>query len=78
MSQDENLVLPMAKGTTAIAHPEFNHTVHVEVDGLDPDRVYYYRFRTGTWLGGTGRTRTAAVTAASFVTEAGSPGLKPV
>ena len=32
---------------SATAHPEFNHTVHVEVDGLDADRVYYYRFRDG-------------------------------
>ena len=62
MSQDETFVLTAAKGT-AIAHPEFNHAVHVEVDGLDPDRVYYYRFRTGTWLSETGRTRTAPSTA---------------
>ncbi len=33
--------------------------MHVEVGGLAPDRVYYYRFRTGTWVSGTGRTRTA-------------------
>ncbi|MGW3091889.1 alkaline phosphatase D family protein [Streptomyces sp. NPDC001102] len=58
MAQDENFVLTAAKGTV-IAHPEFNHSVHVEVEGLDPDRVYYYRFRTGTWLSETGRTRTA-------------------
>ncbi|MGW1724611.1 alkaline phosphatase D family protein [Streptomyces sp. NPDC002306] len=44
---------------TATAHPEFRHTVHVEVDGLEADRVYYYRFRAGTWLSETGRTRTA-------------------
>lgn len=49
----------IARSGTATAHPEFHHTVHVEVDGLDPDRVFYYRFRTGTWISGTGRTRTA-------------------
>ncbi|TPQ19183.1 alkaline phosphatase D family protein [Streptomyces sporangiiformans] len=46
------------------AHPEFHHTVHVEVGDLAPDRVYYYRFRTGSWISETGRTRTAPATAA--------------
>ncbi|MET9381833.1 alkaline phosphatase D family protein [Streptomyces sp. NPDC002928] len=44
---------------TATAHPEFNHTVHVDVDGLGENRVHYYRFRTGSWISPTGRTRTA-------------------
>ncbi|MYT70775.1 MULTISPECIES: alkaline phosphatase D family protein [unclassified Streptomyces] len=43
----------------ATAHPEFNHSVHVEVDHLDAGRVYFYRFRAGSWVSGTGRTRTA-------------------
>ncbi|MFD5035247.1 alkaline phosphatase D family protein [Streptomyces sp. NPDC058405] len=43
----------------ADAHPELHHSVHVAVDGLDSDRVYYYRFRAGTWLSPVGRTRTA-------------------
>ena len=46
----------------ATAHPEFDHTVHVEVDKLGADRVFYYRFRTGTWISETGRTRTAPAT----------------
>ncbi|MFD7403457.1 alkaline phosphatase D family protein [Streptomyces sp. NPDC059866] len=46
----------------ATAHPEFNHTVHVEVDDLAPGRVYYYRFRVGSWVSETGRTRTAPAT----------------
>ncbi|MET9912915.1 alkaline phosphatase D family protein [Streptomyces sp. NPDC006476] len=58
MSQDETFATLAAKGTTT-AYPEFNHAVHVEVQGLDPGRAYYYRFRTGTWLSETGRTRTA-------------------
>ncbi|MFH0522271.1 alkaline phosphatase D family protein [Streptomyces sp. M41] len=49
----------IAVSGTATAHPEYHHTVHVEADGLEPDRVYYYRFRTGTWISETGRTRTA-------------------
>ncbi|MEU6139096.1 alkaline phosphatase D family protein [Streptomyces sp. NPDC047081] len=58
LSGDETFAVLAAKGT-ATAHPEFHHTVHVEAEGLDPGRVYYYRFRTGTWLSETGRTRTA-------------------
>ncbi|GGX52724.1 alkaline phosphatase D family protein [Streptomyces minutiscleroticus] len=49
----------IARRGSTTAHPEFHHAVHVEVGGLAPDRVYYYRFRTGTWVSGTGRTRTA-------------------
>lgn len=34
------------------------HSVHIELSGLDADRVYYYRFRTGSHLSEVGRTRT--------------------
>ncbi|MFF8446132.1 alkaline phosphatase D family protein [Streptomyces leeuwenhoekii] len=43
----------------ATAHPEFDHTVHVEVGHLAPAHVYYYRFRVGGWVSPAGRTRTA-------------------
>ncbi|MEV3853363.1 alkaline phosphatase D family protein [Streptomyces sp. NPDC050095] len=49
----------IARRGTATAHPEFNHSVHVEVEHLAPGRVYYYRFRVGSWVSETGRTRTA-------------------
>ncbi|RII17038.1 Alkaline phosphatase D precursor [Streptomyces sp. YIM 130001] len=49
----------IARRGRATAHPEFGHSVHVEARGLDPDRVYYYRFRTGRWVSPAGRTRTA-------------------
>ncbi|NEB76549.1 alkaline phosphatase [Streptomyces sp. SID14478] len=49
----------VARRGTVTAHPEFNHSVHVEVGHLAPGRVYYYRFRVGRWISGTGRTRTA-------------------
>ncbi|MFI6204809.1 alkaline phosphatase D family protein [Streptomyces sp. NPDC051041] len=49
----------IARRGTATAHPEFHHTVHVEVDHLEADRVFYYRFRAGRWTSPTGRTRTA-------------------
>ncbi len=35
------------------------HSVHVEVGGLLPGRVYYYRFRLGSFYSAVGRTRTA-------------------
>jgi len=43
----------------AVAHPRFAHSVHVEVEGLDPGRTYWYRFRAGEHLSRIGRTRTA-------------------
>jgi alkaline phosphatase D len=43
----------------ALARPEDAHSVHVEVDGLRPDREYFYRFRVGTEISPAGRTRTA-------------------
>ncbi len=42
----------------ALAHPRFAHSVHVEVEGLDPGRSYWYRFRAGGHLSRVGRTRT--------------------
>lgn len=54
----------IAKRGDVVAHPEFAHTAHVEVKGLDTDRVYWFRFRAGRWISGTGRTRTAPATAA--------------
>ncbi|MFF1697099.1 alkaline phosphatase D family protein [Streptomyces sp. NPDC058257] len=49
----------VARRGSVIAHPEFNHSVRVEVGYLDADRTYYFRFRTGKWISETGRTRTA-------------------
>ena len=41
------------------ATPEWAHSVHVELHGLRPDRVYWYRFRAGDQVSAVGRTRTA-------------------
>ncbi len=49
----------IARRGSVTAHPEFHHSVHAEVNGLDHDRPYHYRFRTGSWISPTGRTRTA-------------------
>ncbi|MCA9028205.1 MAG: alkaline phosphatase D family protein [Planctomycetaceae bacterium] len=42
----------------AVAVPQLGHSVHVEVNGLEPDRWYFYRFHAGDVTSPTGRTRT--------------------
>ncbi|MEU6025590.1 alkaline phosphatase D family protein [Streptomyces tauricus] len=64
VAADELFAVIVRRGT-AVAFPEYNHSLHVEVEGLEAGRVYYYRFRTGTWISDTGRTRTAPATAAA-------------
>ncbi len=44
---------------TAYAHPEFAHSVHVDVRGLAPATEYFYRFRSGPHVSEVGRTKTA-------------------
>src|SRR3989442_12238631 len=44
---------------TASAIPDLAHSVHVDVSGLEPNRVYWYRFRAGGMESPIGRTRTA-------------------
>lgn len=50
----------------AIARPELGHAVHVEVEGLEPGRPYFYRFRVGSERSGVGRAKTAPVAGASL------------
>ena len=45
----------------AVASRALAHSVRVEVRGLQPDRVYHYRFRVGAHVSATGRTRTFPV-----------------
>jgi alkaline phosphatase D len=44
-----------------IARIELAHAVHVEVEGLEPARDYFYRFRAGGVESTTGRARTLPV-----------------
>ena len=39
--------------------PQLGHSVHVEVEGLQPHRWYFYRFHAGNETSPVGRTRTA-------------------
>jgi alkaline phosphatase D len=65
VASDERFAQTVSSSGVAVAYPEYHHTLHVDVDGLEPDRVYYYRFRTGSWISETGRTRTAPATTAA-------------
>ena len=57
VSDDEGMRRVVKQGqATAVA--EWAHTVHVEVEGLEPGRVYWYRFHAGDATSRTGRTRT--------------------
>ncbi|MYV54575.1 alkaline phosphatase D family protein [Streptomyces sp. SID3212] len=64
VAADAGFARIVARGE-ATAHPEFHHSVHVDVRGLDPDRVYWFRFRSGRWISPAGRTRTAPAPGAS-------------
>lgn len=44
---------------SAVARPEAAHSVHVELNGLQPGRDYWYRFRVERYISPVGRTRTA-------------------
>ena len=49
----------IVRSGTAVAPPQLGHSVHVELDELEPDRWYFYRFHAGDATSPVGRTRTA-------------------
>lgn len=57
VAEDEAMRQVVQRGKTT-ASPQLAHSVHVEVDGLRPDRWYWFRFRAGDAESSTGRTRT--------------------
>ena len=57
IASDDTMRNVVASGTVA-ATPQLGHSVHVEADGLEPDRWYWYRFRCGDAESPIGRTRT--------------------
>lgn len=57
VATDESFATVVRSGS-ALAMPQLGHSVHVEVDGLEPDRWYFYRFHVGSATSPTGRTRT--------------------
>ena len=57
VAPDENF-RAIARRGVAVAEPQYAHSVHVEVNGLEPDRWYWYRFMVGAAKSPIGRTRT--------------------
>jgi len=64
VANDEAFTQIVREGET-FAVPEDNHSVHVDVRGLQSDRWYFYRFRCGSELSPVGRTRTLPALGAS-------------
>jgi alkaline phosphatase D len=56
----------ITRSGTSIARPELGHSVHVEAQGLEPGREYFYRFRTGGEISPIGRTKTAPAAGAAI------------
>ena len=58
VARDERLRQVVSRGS-GFARPEFAHSVHLEVEGLEPGRDYFYRFTAAGHASPIGRTRTA-------------------
>jgi alkaline phosphatase D len=58
LASDEKMT-QIVQRNTAVATPDLAHSVHVEVQGLEPGRWYWYQFKTGPHTSRIGRTRTA-------------------
>ena len=57
VATDDRLSRVVRSGKTT-ASPDWGHSVHVEVSGLEPHSWYWYQFRVGSELSPIGRTRT--------------------
>ena len=64
VADDEAFSKVVQKGTT-VAVPDWGHSVHIELEGLRPDRWYWYQFKVGNETSPVGRTRTMPVTGTS-------------
>ncbi len=58
IAHDEGMTKVVQKGT-AVAEPNLAHSVHVEAEGLEPSRGYFYQFKVGHETSPVGRTHTA-------------------
>ena len=58
LATDERFRSVVREGSVT-ARPRDAHSVHVELDGLEPGREYFYRFRAAGEVSPAGRTRTA-------------------
>ncbi len=57
VADDERMSKGVRRGKT-VARPDWGHSVHVEVEGLKPDRWYWYQFKAGNQVSPRGRART--------------------
>ena len=55
--EEEGMRTPVRRGEE-LAVPRLAHSVHVDVQGLEPGREYWYRFSTGAHSSEAGRTKT--------------------
>ena len=55
----------IVKQGSAWARPHLAHAVHTEVEGLQPGREYFYRFRLGRYESAVGRALTCPAAGAS-------------
>ncbi|HLQ82191.1 MAG TPA: PhoD-like phosphatase N-terminal domain-containing protein, partial [Bacillota bacterium] len=58
IATDERFSTVVQRGTEQAVRG-WAHSVHAEVDGLEPSTDYWYRFRAGSHVSPAGRTRTA-------------------
>lgn len=65
VAHDQRFARLVRSGTT-VASPDWAHSVHVDVPGLEPGRWYFYRFLVGSEASPVARTKTAP-----------APGAKP-
>lgn len=64
IAKDEHFHQIVKRGTE-LAGPELAHSVHIEVDGLEANQIYYYRFKSGHELSPVGKTKTLPVNGSS-------------
>ncbi len=64
VAADDSFRTIVKQGRTTAA-PELSHSVHVDVDGLEPDRWYFYRFMSGDATSPVGRLRTTPASGAT-------------
>lgn len=57
VADDERFSKGVREGKT-VARPDWGHSVHVELEGLEPDRWYWYQFQAGQQVSSKGRART--------------------
>ncbi len=55
---DDALMSNIVQKGEILATPELAHSVHIDLQNLQPDREYWYRFNTGGHTSVTGRTKT--------------------